>query len=212
MEEKGKAVIMALHYLPEIGWFTNLMKYEQLWLEKCEHFVKSSARNRCEILTAQGRQRLSIPIAGGREQKKLYTAIQIDNNKNWQHQHWQSLQTAYGKAPYFEDYAPWFAPFYQQKFTLLWEFNRDLLQLCLKLLQLHISFQFTESFVKPGEFEGADVRYAKVQTQPNLPPYYQGFTRPESFEQHLSILDLLFHLGPASKAYLKQAASYSAVS
>lgn len=203
---------MALHYLPEIGWFTNLMKYEQLWLEKCEHFVKSSARNRCELLTAQGRMRLTIPIAGGREQKNLYTAIQIDNSKKWQHQHWQSLQTAYGKAPYFDDYSPWFAPFYQQKFESLWDFNYAILQCCFKVLQMQDKLQLTHTYQKAGEFEGADFRYTQALQKLTLPPYYQGFSPADGFESNLSILDLLFHLGPGSMAYLKQAASYSAVS
>ena len=172
-------------------------------MEKCEHFVKSSGRNRCEIGSAQGRQTLSIPIAGGRGQQLAITAVQIANDKNWQRQHWHALQTAYGKAPYFEDYAPYFEPFFAKTYTQLWDFNLELLQMCLKLLHLPIQPEFTSAYEKSVIENLFDFRNQKMIRLNSQKPYYQGFTEQTGFLTDLSILDLLFQLGPESKAYLQ---------
>jgi len=203
MQEDNRVALMALHYLPSIGWFTNLMKYPALRLEKCEHFVKSTGRNRCEIGHAQGRQTLTIPIFGGRGQQVEMAKVKIANDRSWQRQHWHALKTAYGKAPYFEDYAPYFKPFFEKKFDHLWDFNLALLQLCLKLLGLQVQLNFTLDFEKNLAEHTTDFRGQKVLKIADQPLYYQGFSPQTGFLSDLSILDLLFQLGPQSRNYLQ---------
>ncbi len=195
---------MALHYLPALGWYTNLIKYPTVRLENCEHFVKASGRNRCEITTAQGKQILSIPLSGGRNQRCLVSELTIDNSKNWQKQHWNAIKTAYGKAPYYDDYSPWLAPFYENTYEKLWDFNFELLQTIHKLLRLDTLYRVTDIFVIPGDHAVIDLRYEGLQTA--LPsrwiPYYQPFAERHGFLENLSILDLLFNVGPEARNYL----------
>lgn len=127
----------------------------------------------------------------------------ISNEKPWQRQHWHALQTAYGKAPFFEDYAPYFAPYYLQSYEKLWDFNLDLLKQCLKLLALPDSGHFTTSFEKNPIEPLVDFRSEKGIHIENQPAYYQGFADKTGFIDNLSIVDLLFQLGPQSKAYLQ---------
>lgn len=203
MQEDNRVALMALHYLPAIGWITNLMKYPSVRLEKCEHFVKSSGRNRCEIGNAQGRQILSIPIAGGRGQQTPITELQISNEKAWQKHHWHALQTAYGKAPFFEDYAPYFEPFYSRPYDKLWDFNLDLLQLCLKLLVVQKELFFSDDYDKILPPSVVDFRAQNMVILNNPNTYYQGFASQTGFLPNLSCLDLLFQLGPDANVYLQ---------
>lgn len=204
MQEDNRVALMALHYLPAIGWFTNLMKYPTFSLEKCEHFVKSSGRNRCELATAQGKQTLSIPILGGRSQQTVVADILLADDRPWQRQHWHAIQTAYGKAPYFEDYAPYFEPYYAKKYSSLWDFNFDLLQCCFQLLAWQPAFNITERYEKYPPATTHDFRGLKSIQLLDQPSYYQGFTTQTGFLSNLSILDLFFHLGPESLSYLRR--------
>ncbi len=203
MQEDNRVALMALHYLPAIGWFTNLMKYPTFRLEKCEHFVKSTGRNRCELATAQGRQTLSIPILGGRSQQTVITEVKIANDKPWQRQHWHAIRTAYGKAPYFEDYAPYFEAYYQKKYESLWDFNMELLQQSFYLLGWKAQFEYSLSYEKNSSPSIVDFRTADSLQLENQAAYYQGFESKTGFLSNLSVLDLLFHLGPQSMAYLR---------
>lgn len=199
-----RTIVLSLHYLPSIGWYTNLIKYPTVVLENCEHFVKSGGFNRTNISTAQGKQLLSIPIAGGRNHRAVVKNILPDNSKNWQRQHWHAIKTAYGKAPYFEDYSPWFETVYHSKTTSIWQFNLELHRLVLQLLNLKLEHAFTEEYRKALPENWLDARDSQEQQPLFVMPYYQCFQEQNGFISNCSIIDLLFHLGPESLGYLSQ--------
>ena len=108
--------LVELPYLPNIVWFSNFLKMENVWIEREENFVKSTFRNRCEIAGANGRQMLSIPLQGGRDHHRLYKETRILNDTRWQKIHWQGIRSAYGSAPYFEFYEDRIRKFYETEF------------------------------------------------------------------------------------------------
>lgn len=200
-----RTIVLSLHYLPSIGWYTNLVKYPTVVLENCEHFVKSGRFNRACISTAQGKQLLSIPIAGGRNHRAVVAHIFPDNSKSWLRQHWHAIKTAYGKAPYFEDYSPWFEELYKINSTTLWQFNLDLHALILRLLNLKIEQKITQEYQKILPEGWVDERDSPLKCNIFFhKPYYQCFQERNGFVSNCSIIDLLFHLGPESLSYLKQ--------
>ena len=93
--------IIDLQYLPQPGYIALLLTEPELEIDKYEHYVKQSFRNRCRIMTANGIDELSIPVLGGR--KKIITKdIRIDHSQKWLNRNWRAIQSAYGKAPFFE--------------------------------------------------------------------------------------------------------------
>jgi hypothetical protein len=66
-------------------------------------FEKSTGMNRMKILGANGPILLSIPVKKHTKGTPA-SEIQIDYIQKWQNQHWRSIQSAYGKSPYFEYY------------------------------------------------------------------------------------------------------------
>ena len=130
------SAVLDLQYLPNISWFKNYVKYERVWIEKEENFVKSTGRNRCSIAGANGPQILTIPLLGGRDHHRKYTDTKIAYTTHWQDSHWHSIKSAYGSAPYFEFYAHIFQKFYEKPYVFLYDFNHDLLQAVLSALKL----------------------------------------------------------------------------
>ena len=106
-------------YLGPSAWyeafFAARRANEQVLIEVQESFVKQTYRNRCLIHDAQGHEViLTVPVLKV-EHKQLTRDVQISYQQHWQHQHWMALRSAYGKSPYWDYYADYFAPFYERE-------------------------------------------------------------------------------------------------
>lgn len=200
----SKTVLIDLQYLPSLEFFAVLFKYDNIILEKEEHFVKQTFRNRCEILSANKVEKLIVPVIGGRKKIKMKD-IQIDHDQNWQKNHWRAIQSAYGRAPFYEFFVHYFEPLFQKQEKYLYDFNYKLLSLCLKLLQQKIKFAETSAYEKtPSDDQIVDLRSIvspkrgyKSNSLYSPVSYPQVFGK--NFVANLSILDLLFCEGPNAK-------------
>ena len=197
------SAVLHLQYLPQISWFVNYVKYEPILIERQENFVKSTMRNRCQIAGANGRQTLTIPLVGGRDHHRKYADTQIAYTANWHDNHWHSIKSAYGSAPYFEFYAHIFQKFYEKQYLLLFDFNLELLNSVIAALKLSKGYDLTHEYQKdmPGVIDLRSSQTTIATTGP-LPRYYQVFEERHGFIPDLSILDLIFNLGPQAKDYL----------
>ena len=113
--------------------------------------------------------------------------------------HWKSITSAYRSSAYFEFYEDFFAPFYQKKEKYLLDFNLKLQKTVFKCLQLEDTAILSGSYQK--ETDKTDLRnsYFEIQKQEK---YQEVFESNCGFIANLSILDLLFNLGPESSEYL----------
>ncbi len=202
--KKKEVPLATLHYLPSIAFFSAIAKAQTLTLEQFDRWQKASFRNRTNISTANGLQTLSIPLVGGRGQKGLYREVQICYTENWQHQHWQSIVSAYQSAPFFEHYAPYFEPLYKKETILLFDFNLALFDLLLRFCKLDITISFSHEYQKEN-IEELDLRtqFLPNKTKEIILPYHQVFEEKNGFIADVSVLDLLFNEGPQAGNYLK---------
>ncbi len=200
-----EAVLLSTAYLPNISYFYFLLNSESVFIENYEHFQKQSFRNRCEILSANGKLDLSIPLQKHGD-KELISEKKISYSENWQAKHWTAIISAYKNAPYFEYFEDDFKYFYENPFEFLFDYNLQLTQLILKTLRIEKQIQFTNAFEK--EFKGLDLRnsiHPKITTvfsNTLVKPYYQVFADKNGFTGNLSVIDLLFNKGLGTKEYL----------
>lgn len=206
-----KSLLIDAQYLPPVRYFALLLGFEGILLEREEHFVKATYRNRCVVLTASGPQMLSIPLQGGRSHHQPYKEVKIAYQENWQRYHWRSMETAYRNSPFFEFYEPYLRPFYTERHELLFDYNVAMFKMVCKLLKLPINLQFTSQYDVEPTSGISDFRSA-VHPNPDkdgsgalVKPcaYYQVFADRYGFEPNVSIVDLLFNEGPAALAVLK---------
>ncbi|HEU5289727.1 MAG TPA: WbqC family protein, partial [Cyclobacteriaceae bacterium] len=128
------AILIDLHYLPSIPYFTVLSSAEKIIIEKNEHFEKQSYRNRCHILTSQGVERLIVPLTS-RSGKVLITEVRLDYSQKWLNNHWRAIESAYRSSPFFEYYADDLHTILFKKNVFLYDLNFELLTICLKWLK-----------------------------------------------------------------------------
>lgn len=204
----ASSAVIELQYLPCLEYFACFLKYDTIYIEQYEHYQKQSYRNRCYILTANKIAILTVPVIKGNH-KQLIRDVQIDYGQKWVIDHWRTIYSAYGKAPFFEHYADFFERIYQVRYKYLFDLNLELLTNCLYLLKLKKNIQFTSSYKNSAEINVEDIRsviYPKegYENRKFYTPvrYRQNFGN--NFVSNLSIIDVLFCEGPQSLALIRQ--------
>ena len=161
------------------------------------------------IYGANGKLSLNIPIrhTGDKSQHQKYKDVRIENEFNWQKQHWKSLQIAYRTSPFFEYYEDDLQPLYEKEFKFLLDLNYKCMDLLADCLQLDLKAEKTEEYIlEPASpiFDRRGLVNAKIESDISLEPYSQVFDAKFGFLKDLCILDLLFNEGPGSQSYLKR--------
>lgn len=192
----SSSVLLTTAYMPSVLYIKEIIKYDTIEIEVHEHFVKQTYRNRCEIIGANGKQILSIPLVKQAD-KELISNKRISYAENWQQQHWRSITSAYKNSPYFEYFEDEFRFFYENKFELLLDYNTQILKTFLKILRLKKEIVFTKQFEK-NPIMVVDARHLSSPKFIDLElpkSYYQVFSDKHGFTPNLSCLDALFNIG-----------------
>lgn len=205
------SLLLSTAYAPPIKYMALLYAHREacVEMEACEHIIKQSWRNRCDLMTAGGMQSLTIPIERPSCGKTAIKDVRISEHGSWRHLHEQALRSSYGSSPFFEYYWDDLYPFYHKPYRYLWDFNWELLHTLLGLLHYNVNIRETTSFLAPSEGRDLDYRYTlhprlldrdKLQ---DYKPYYQPFATRLGFIPELSVYDLLMNMGPESILYLR---------
>lgn len=200
-------------YLAPVSYYSALYAAgrESVCIEQHEHYVKQTYRNRCVIATASGCQSLTIPTESSGGGKCLIRDVRISDHGNWRHLHWNALESAYRHTPFFEYYADDFRPFYEKKYEFLFDFNERLRALVCSLIGFTPQIEFTSEYRHElADVADVDMRQAIHPKRDYLMldsfacrPYYQVFAARHGFLPNLSIVDLLFNMGPESLLVLR---------
>lgn len=196
--------LLSTTYFGPVQWYQKLYRAEHVEIEQWESFQKQTYRNRCLIATTNGVQALTIPIERGTS--PLIKDIRISDHGNWRHLHWNALQSAYGESPFFEYYQDDLLPFFNKHWDFLIDYNEDIRIKICELIDIHPNVSFTKGYTSSPSMK--DYRSAINPKHPGLDadfvpkPYYQVYQQKHGFLPNLSILDLLFNMGPESILYL----------
>jgi len=132
-------VILQPSYIPWRGYFHQIQKADIFVFLDDVQFDRRGWRNRNRIKTAKGTQWLTVPVFSKNHQleKTPINEIPICWDRAWSSTHWTSLRHAYGKAPYFDEYAPMLENVYRSRPSLLADFTIELTILLSEQLGLN---------------------------------------------------------------------------
>jgi len=197
-------ILVSTAYLPPIEYFSVIAKSEAVLIEHEENYHKQTYRNRCYILSSHGPQMLSVPVYSGSLHKTALKDIRIDYSKRWQQVHLRAMIAAYGTSPFFEFYHDDIFRIISADHSFLFDLNMALTLHLLETIDIKAEVAPTRAF-EPLSDRPGDHRYKinpKKQSALLLRPYNQVFNTGNDFVQGLSIVDLLFNMGPESPAFL----------
>lgn len=121
-------------YWPWLGLIERISSADVfIWMDSVEH-SRNSFENRNQIKTKNGALWLTVPVL--HDSSALIKDIQIDNSRNWQKKHYESIRQAYSKTPYFTQYEPFLSDLYSRTWTNLSDLNLHILKWILEELKI----------------------------------------------------------------------------
>lgn len=196
------AILVDVNYLAPVAFFAGMQSFSKIVIDTRQPFRKSTWQNRCRIAGANGPVLLTVPIEGGRGTRKILKDVRISYEDRWQQIHWNSICSAYRKSAYFEYYEYRFRPFYEKKIEFLADLDMELMAVCLKILELEGEMILPDEATDPTSSDNSGSNNFTIEKKGV--PYYQVFRERHGFIDGMSIIDLIFNLGPQAKEYLQQ--------
>jgi hypothetical protein len=230
---RSKAIaILQSNYIPWKGYFDLMAAVDEFFIFDEVQFTKRDWRNRNRIV-GDGRVRwLTIPVRTAGRFRAPIDSIEIADPL-WAKRHWSLLKTSYRESEHFRWLAPHLEGLYQRAagMSQLTEVNELFMRELANLLELptrlkrsndvprragsaterlieicqasgasmYVSGPSARAYVDASRFAdaGIELRYVNYS---GYPEYQQG---TEVFDHHTSVLDTLFHCGPATREHLK---------
>ncbi|HVN59366.1 MAG TPA: WbqC family protein [Bacteroidales bacterium] len=201
-------MLLSYAYFPPVSYVSLILKAGSVTIEDKETFVKQTYRNRFRIYSANGPLSLSVPVHEGSFRKVPVNRVRIDYTKRWQPVHLGAIESSYRSAPYFEYYIDTVRSIYDQKTEFLASLDLATLQIVMDALKINVPVNLTGEYVPEGPDE--DFRYlispkkTGISENSIFEPYPQPFSGRYGFIADLSILDLMFCMGPGSLGILEK--------
>lgn len=153
--------------------------------------------HRFTIADTRGKLQLTVPIAKPKSSRIRWDEVEISTHGAWWDVHRVALESAYGRTPYFEFYIDRFLPMlttgvterFPKLHALATAWDREIRDI------LGLTSDRTEG--DPMPHLGREI---------SLKPYRQVRSDKLGFIAGLSILDLVFNLGPEAQLYLNEMA------
>ena len=157
-----KALLSSTYFGP-IQWYQKLNRYDECLIERHESFIKQTYRNRMLIPTTNGPLALTIPT--NHNTSLAMKDIRISDHANWRHVHWNALLSAYGESPFFEYYQDDIRPFYEKKYEFLFDFNMEITEKMIELLDIRPKISITNEYIQNGELKVKSIESEELKVK-----------------------------------------------
>ncbi|MGG7036791.1 MAG: WbqC family protein [Flavobacterium sp.] len=192
-------------YFLSISHFAAIAQSDLVTFEMDDNFQKQTNRNRMYIYSPNGLQLLNIPVKHSKEAHQKTKEVRLENDFDWQKQHFKSLEAGYRSSPFFEYFEDDIRPIFEKKHDFLMDLNFQTMEIVSKCLGLEFDYNETSEYFHEVT-DKKDFRHlinGKKDTT-IIEPYTQVFEEKHGFLNNLSILDLLFNEGRHALEYLKR--------
>ena len=211
-------------YLPWLGLFHKIALSERFCIFDIAQYQTKDFNNRNKIKTNTGPRWLSVPVESKDHLEKKLCDIKIIQN-GWNRKHFKSIDLAYRKARFYSDYIGQLeAILASRTYTYLADLNFATLDFGLRSLGINIPIDAASTHDFRGYksdlvldmckklgastyiFGAQGRNYADVNSFSNygIEVYFQDYQHPVypqlhgDFEPYMSVIDLLFNVGPES--------------
>ena len=129
--------------------------------------------------------------------------IKIDFSSNWINSHIQSIQSSYGKYPYYIFYIDEIIDKIKTRHNFLVDLNHDLLTLIHKFLNFKRPIRVNNTKTTNNDKINRNDRSYINNKKQNIKDIRENFFHGKVFDYDISVIDLLFLKGPESGYYIR---------
>ena len=218
-------------YLPWLGYFGLIDQVDIFIIFESVQFSKRSWQQRNKIKTASGPIWLTVPVTSKGKRGQLINEVEIDTIRNFHTTHIASLENNYRKSPYFSEYSPELFSLLENGHVHLSELTTELIVWFCKVLGITTSIKYSSKMENTGtkadllamlceqvgateyvsalgsreyleESDAFDKRNISIRYNEYEPQEYPQLFG--EFVPYMSIIDLLFNVGPESLSVIRQ--------
>ena len=193
-----EAALLPVRLFPSVGYYAIMNRYPEVAFDTCARYNKAEkGTHRFTIADTRGELRLTVPVSRP-SGTTLWKEVLVSDHGRWWETMPIALESAYGRTPCFEFYIDRFMPLFTPD-------ARPVTELCLEADALVRSILCMPAKIVEAEEGRAFHSYTDADFESlsaSLPPYWQVRADSLGFLPKLSILDLLFNLGPEAQLYL----------
>jgi hypothetical protein len=203
-----KKLILSTAYFPPVSYLKLMAQADMVYIEYHENYLKQTYRNRCEIPASNGILSLTVPVKEGSFHKTAIRDLQIDYSGEWVRTHLRAFKATYNSSAFYEFYIDEISTVLKSGHRYLIDMNLEILQMMCEMTGIETNIAFTDEFIHSYS-EMADLRETitpgnrEKHSRMNETPYFQVFSDKLGFIPDMSILDLLFNMGPESWSLLR---------
>lgn len=203
--------VLSTAYFAPVAYYALLFHEQDIVIEAHENYNKQSYRNRMFIGTNQGPLALSVNVEKGYETKCPIQEVRLSSHGDWLHQHEIALMSNYGSSPFYEYYIDDILEVLRSEEQTLFGLNEKIRERICELIGFSAKVRYSDQYLRNDAENFRDLRntlHPKKNILESVPefvanPYYQVFGQKQTFMPNLSVLDLLFNLGPESILVLR---------
>jgi hypothetical protein len=224
-----KVAILQSCYIPWKGFFDLVRRVDEFILYDDAQYTRRDWRNRNRIKTPNGPLWLTVPVDAKGKYLDAIKDMRV-SDPGWNERHWRSIQASYSRAPHFAEYkTPLQELFLGCTTEKLSEINFRFISRFCEMLSIptpltwsmdytvsgrrterlvalcreagateYLSGPAARAYMDESLFEAAGITLTYMS--------YQGYPEYEQlhppFDHHVSIIDLLVHVGPEALAYM----------
>lgn len=200
-----RRILLAPRYFGSIDYYASMAAFGSAVVDTSMHFDKRRKEtHRCLIADTRGELMLTVPIE--KPSGRGWADVKVSAHGAWWNVHRVALESAYGRTPFFEFYIDRFLPFLRERIpgqgegVIALDGAIDAVVRDILLIDSPVSY----SAVRNVGSDDCDCRQGEMPVSCTM-PYYQVRAAKLGFISGLSILDLIFNLGPESPEYLRSA-------
>ena len=221
-------VILQSNYIPWKGYFDLIHDADLFVFYDDVKYTKNDWRNRNNIKTESGTKWLTISIESHSSQKICEVKFK---EPRWNIKQWETIKQFYSKAPFFKQYKEFFEDIYLiQSYNGLSDLNQSIIKrISREILGINTVFQDSriynavgtktdrlldiikktncstyvsgpaaKSYLEENAFKesGIELIYKNYDGYPEYPQL------GEAFNHNVTILDLIFNVGPEAPYYI----------
>lgn len=202
------SVILPPAFLGSISRYALIAATDKSIVDTAARFDKRfKSTHRTTIADVNGPMRLTLPIGKPESlTRATWGDIRLSDHGQWWHLHLTALESAYGRTPFFEYYIDNFAPFFKNEaiidYDSLVNFDRGLEDVICHILGIEAPEYRPLS--RKDYTEASAVDFSHTEPQFEIPPYYQVRADRLGFLPDMSVVDLIFNLGPEAPLLLQK--------
>ena len=204
-------LILPPAFLGSISRYALIASTGQSFVDTTSRFDKRfKSAHRTTIADVNGPMRLTLPIGKPESiMRAKWNDIKLSDHGQWWHLHMTALESAYGRTPFFEYYIDSFAPFFRNEaiteYNILVNFDSGLEDVICHILGIDApKYKSLDRAVYPAN---STVDLSHTEPRFEIPTYYQVRADRLGFIPDLSVLDLIFNMGPEAPLVLQKVIS-----